>query len=195
MLYNQTNEPVFKYISRKYETSHNVLGINIVPTGEYTDTLLKAKTTFPEKDLFIALPDTYWEIDSSVSDIKRTIKDNTKKNLPTFFCQKDNPAILQNRGSFRLDDNEKIEFYCDKPKKTMAESMSCFWGAIFIPSTSRALEYMSEVTNKGHSEKSATILGSKPIWIKNYYDLGTWKEIHKFQNNVMSQKKIYVDHS
>ena len=187
VIINEEKTEIIKYLS-KYKSKFNISFTFQNPDEyEYTGAIKSAKHLFGD-DNIVLLPDTILTMPSGV-DIYDEVKIKLNKNKFTFlFKEEIDEKMLSSKGSLELDDKLRFIDYEDKPSKNLSRFNGYWCGFAFKKEVfDNCIAFMEQSTLKiqkpPQSIKETYIFNSDVIEVKEFKDLGTWKEIGKVLSN------------
>jgi len=187
VIINEEKTEIIKYLS-KYKSKFNISFTFQNPDEyEYTGAIKSAKHLFGD-DNIVLLPDTILTMPSGV-DIFDEVKIKLNKNKFTFlFKEEIDEKMLSSKGSLELDDKLRVIDYEDKPSKNLSRFNGYWCGFAFKKEVfDNCISFMEQSTLKiqksPQSIKETYIFNSEVIEVKEFKDLGTWKEIGKVLSN------------
>lgn len=187
VIINEEKTEIIKYLS-KYKSKFNISFTFQNPDEyEYTGAIKSAKHLFGD-DNIVLLPDTILTMPSGV-DIFDEVKIKLNKNKFTFlFKEEIDEKMLSSKGSLKLDNKLRVIDYEDKPSKNLSRFNGYWCGFAFKKEVfDNCISFMEQSTLKiqklPQSIKETYIFNSEVIEVKEFKDLGTWKEIGKVLSN------------
>ena len=180
---NEEKTEIIKYLS-KYKSQYNISFTYQNPSElEYTGAIKSAKHLFGENNI-VLLPDTIIILPEDVSFVKELHNNLEESGFTFLFKSETNEKMLNTKGCLKLDNNEKVVNYEDKPSKNIAR-FNGYWCAFAFKKEvfNECISLMEQSTLKIEKSKinikDTHIYGSKVINVKDYIDLGTWDEVGK----------------
>lgn len=170
---------VFVYLINKYASRFKVEFVETeYQEPEYTGSLLQARK-FIKDGAIVLLPDSTFDPKFDFKEFWSVVEENNRSGKPTFLTQRAGGDILKTKGALKIVSNRVIEYF-DKPEKP--DGYNAYWGAFTLPPGDTTLELLHCVTNRlpYDKQKLDNAMGSTPLFIENYLDLGTWRNLKNF---------------
>lgn len=180
---NEEKTEIIKYLS-KYKAQYNISFTYQNPNEfEYTGAIKSAKHLFGENNI-VLLPDTILTLPEDVNFINELYNNLEERGFTFLFKSETNEKMLNTKGCLKLDKNERVVDYEDKPSKNL-DRFNGYWCAFAFKKEvfDECISLMEQSTLKIEKSKinikDTLIFESKVINVKEYLDLGTWDEVGK----------------
>lgn len=183
---NEHKTDLVKYLS-KYKDRYNFSFVFQNPNEkEYTGAIKSAAHLFGEHNL-VLLPDTIMKLEPGVDLFELTIDCLTETGFTFLYKQENNSEILKTKGALKVDENNRVLDYSDKPEYNL-EQYNAFWCAFGF--RRRVFQSCISFMEKSTLRQKVTVdeiqntplYNSQAIRVLDYIDLGTWPEIHRVIN-------------
>lgn len=184
---NESKTEIIKYLA-KYKSQFNISFTYQHPGQlEYTGAIKSASHLFGENNI-VLLPDTLLELSKGVNLAQTVIKHLSKQDFAFLYKPEAEEKMLATKGCIKLDENKSVIEYEDKPIDKISR-FDGFWCAFAFKKVvfDKCISFMEQSTLKHDQSpiliEQTAIFKSKVIEVKDYKDLGTWKEIAKILSN------------
>ncbi len=187
VIINENKTAIVKYLA-KYKSTFNISYTYQKPHEmEYTGAIKSAQHLFGDNNI-VLLPDTVISLKKNTK-LHQEVCEKLKKNGFTFLFKRENKhAILATKGSIKLDEDNRVLEYEDKPNENIG-NYDGYWCAFAFKKKAfkNCITFMEQSTLNYNKRKisirDTPIFNSDVIEVENYKDLGTWEEIENFLAN------------
>lgn len=187
VIINESKTEIIQYLA-KYKDRYNISFVYQNPKEyEYTGAIKSAKHLFGEHNI-VMLPDTIITLQPNQDLFEMVQSSLTETGFTFLFKKETDTSMLKTKGCLLVDENCIVEKYEDKPEINLNQ-YNAFWCAFAFRKRTfdSCISYMEKSTLKTKIDydeiKKTPLYKSKGIEVRDYLDLGTWKEIRKLLIN------------